>query len=76
MADTIVLGLDGANWGVTDRWLGDGLLPGIQRLRGSGVTAVSKSEYPPVICSNWKYYLSGKNPWANACVTKFSLKNP
>lgn len=62
MADTIVLGLDGANWGVIDDWLDEGHLPNIRSLREEGTEAVSKSELPPVTCPNWKCYSTGKNP--------------
>lgn len=62
MADTIVLGLDGANWGVIDDWLNEGHLPNIRSLREEGTNAISKSELPPVTCPNWKCYSTGKNP--------------
>lgn len=62
MADTIVLGLDGANWGVIDDWLKEGYLPNIRSLRDEGTDAVAKSELPPVTCPNWTCYSTGKNP--------------
>lgn len=62
MANTIVLGLDGANWSVIDDWLEKGSLPNIRKLREEGTYAISKSELPPVTCPNWKCYSTGKNP--------------
>jgi len=62
MTETIVLGLDGANWGVIEDWLNDGHLPNIQSLREEGTHAISKSELPPVTCPNWKCYATGKDP--------------
>lgn len=62
MAQTIVLGLDGANWGVIQNWLEDGTLPNLKQLREKGTDAVSRSELPPVTCPNWKCYSTGKNP--------------
>lgn len=59
---TIVVGLDGANWGLIDPWLKEDKLPNIERLRQSGTDAVSHSELPPVTCPNWKCYSSSKNP--------------
>lgn len=61
MADTIVLGLDGANWGVIDEWLEEGFLPNLSNLRSEGANAVSKSQLPPVTCPSWKCYSTGKN---------------
>jgi predicted AlkP superfamily phosphohydrolase/phosphomutase len=58
---TIVLGLDGANWPLIDRWIDDSL-PNFERLRNTGAHGVSRSYLPPVTCPNWKCYASGKNP--------------
>lgn len=62
MTSTLVIGLDGANWGLIEEWLSAGKLQNIARLRKEGVHAVSKSEYPPVTCPNWKCYSTSKNP--------------
>lgn len=62
MASTLVIGLDGANWGLIKNWLIEGRLPNINRIRNEGIYAISKSEYPPVTCPNWKCYSTSKNP--------------
>jgi len=62
MTSTLVIGLDGANWGLIEGWLSEGRLPNIERLRNEGVHAVSESERPPVTCPNWKCYATSKNP--------------
>lgn len=62
MASTLVIGLDGANWGLIEPWLKGDKLPNIKQLREEGIHAVSKSEYPPVTCPNWKCYSTSKNP--------------
>jgi predicted AlkP superfamily phosphohydrolase/phosphomutase len=62
MTDTIVLGLDGANWGVIHEWLEEGRLPNLQSLIENGTHAISRSELPPVTCPNWKCYSTGKDP--------------
>jgi len=62
MTSTLVVGLDGANWGLIEKWLAEGRLPNIDRLRNKGVHAISESEYPPVTCPNWKCYATSKNP--------------
>jgi predicted AlkP superfamily phosphohydrolase/phosphomutase len=62
MASTLVIGLDGANWGLIEDWLTEGRLPSIARLRDEGTHAISESEYPPVTCPNWKCYSTSKNP--------------
>jgi predicted AlkP superfamily phosphohydrolase/phosphomutase len=62
MTSTLVVGLDGGNWGLIEDWLAAGRLPTIERLREAGTHAVSKSEYPPVTCPNWKCYSTSKNP--------------
>lgn len=62
MIESIVLGLDGANWNLLSPWLEDGDLPNLQSLRMSGATADLKSCLPPVTCPNWRCYSTGKNP--------------
>jgi predicted AlkP superfamily phosphohydrolase/phosphomutase len=62
MVETIVLGLDGANWELLDSWFRAGNLPNIAALRGRGTTADSLSCLPPVTCPNWRCYSTGKNP--------------
>lgn len=62
MTDTIVLGLDGANWALLQPWLEDGRLPNIAQLRDEGVWTDMESCLPPVTCPNWRCYSTGKNP--------------
>jgi len=62
MPDTIVLGLDGANWDLLEPWLDAGDLPNIASLREDGVATDMRSELPPVTCPNWRCYSTGKNP--------------
>jgi predicted AlkP superfamily phosphohydrolase/phosphomutase len=62
MADSLVIGLDGASWRLLDPWLEDGTLPNIARLRDSSSWAETESCLPPVTFPNWKCYSAGKNP--------------
>jgi predicted AlkP superfamily phosphohydrolase/phosphomutase len=62
MVQSIILGLDGANWDLLSPWLEAGDLPNIQSLREHGTTADLESCLPPVTCPNWRCYSTGKNP--------------
>ena len=62
MTETIVLGLDGANWALLEPWLEAGNLPNIQSLREEGTWSDMESCLPPVTCPNWRCYSTGKNP--------------
>ncbi len=62
MADTLVIGLDGASWRLLDPWLEEGILPNIARFRDSSSWAETESCLPPVTFPNWKCYSAGKNP--------------
>jgi predicted AlkP superfamily phosphohydrolase/phosphomutase len=62
MTDTIVFGLDGANWALLEPWLEAGDLPNIEALRADGVWTDMESVLPPVTCPNWRCYSTGKNP--------------
>lgn len=62
MTQTVVIGLDGANWGLIDQWIEEGDLPNIRAIRDEGTHSTSRSELPPVTCPNWKCYSTSKNP--------------
>ncbi|MDB2269882.1 alkaline phosphatase family protein [Halorubrum ezzemoulense] len=62
MTQTVVIGLDGANWDLIEPWLENGDLPNIEQLLDSGVRGESHSYIPPVTVPNWKCYSTGKNP--------------
>ena len=62
MVQSIVLGLDGANWDLLSPWLDAGDLPNIQSLRKNGTTADLESCLPPVTYPNWQCYSTGKIP--------------
>ncbi|MFC5971140.1 alkaline phosphatase family protein [Halomarina salina] len=62
MPDTIVVGLDGANWALLRPWLDEGRLPNVDALRDDGVYSEMESCLPPVTCPNWRCYTTGKNP--------------
>jgi len=62
MTRTLVVGLDGASWLLTEPWIDEGLLPNLAELRETGTYATSRSCLPPVTYPNWKCYSSGKNP--------------
>lgn len=61
-AKMVTVGLDGASWRLLDKWIEDGELPTIARLRAEGSWGVSLSQLPTVTCPNWKCYSTGKNP--------------
>lgn len=62
MVQTIILGLDGANWDLLEPWLSSEKLPNLASLRQEGISAQLESCLPPVTCPNWRCYSTGKNP--------------
>lgn len=83
MTETIVLGLDGANWDLLAPWLESGDLPNIQALREEGTWSDMESCPPPVTCPNWRCYSTGKNPgklgvfwWEKIDTEKRTLTTP
>jgi predicted AlkP superfamily phosphohydrolase/phosphomutase len=83
MTETIVLGLDGANWPLLQPWLEAGELPNIASLREDGVWTDMESCLPPVTCPNWRCYSTGKNPgklgvfwWENIDTDARTLSTP
>jgi predicted AlkP superfamily phosphohydrolase/phosphomutase len=59
---TVVVGLDGATWRLLNRWINDGELPVLEKIRSNATWSVQRSCLPPVTSPNWKCYSTGKNP--------------
>ena len=62
MTQTIVLGLDGANWPLLEPWLDSGELPVLSALRDESTWGGLTSQLPPVTSPNWRCYATGRNP--------------
>ncbi|MBI5030579.1 MAG: alkaline phosphatase family protein [Chloroflexi bacterium] len=58
----MIIGLDGATWDVLDRWIKDGTLPNLARLRGEGSWGVLRSTIPPITAAAWSTFMTGKRP--------------
>ncbi|KXB07001.1 hypothetical protein AKJ52_01155 [candidate division MSBL1 archaeon SCGC-AAA382C18] len=58
----IVLGLDGATWTLLDKYIEEGHLPNLGKLRKEGVSGNLKSVIPPFTCPSWKSYSTGRKP--------------
>ena len=44
----LTIGLDGATWDVLGRWIEDGTLPNLARLRNTGAWGTLSSSIPPI----------------------------
>lgn len=62
MRKTIIIGLDGATFGVLDPYMKAGELPNIKRMCDSGFRGELRSSIPPVTGPSWVSFLTGKNP--------------
>lgn len=58
----LVIGLDGATWDVLERWLTDGTLPNLARLRREGSWGVLTSTIPPITAAAWSTFMTGMRP--------------
>ena len=58
----MVIGLDGATWDVLDRWIKDGTLPNLGKLRGEGSWGTLRSTIPPITAAAWSTFMTGKRP--------------
>ncbi|MGH2543214.1 MAG: alkaline phosphatase family protein, partial [Ardenticatenaceae bacterium] len=61
MGKIIVLGIDGADWSLIERWH-ERYLPGFNRLMELGVSGPLKSINPPTTCPAWWAWATGKDP--------------
>jgi predicted AlkP superfamily phosphohydrolase/phosphomutase len=58
----VVIGLDGATWGLLDRFIDRGVMPTLARLRNEGVSGKLWSVVPPMTATAWTSYQTGKGP--------------
>jgi predicted AlkP superfamily phosphohydrolase/phosphomutase len=58
----ILLGLDGATFGLIDPWLKQGKLPNLARFVEEGVKGELASVFPPTSPGAWTSIVTGKNP--------------
>lgn len=58
----IIIGLDGATFGLLNPWLDAGRMPNLKRMIDEGVSAELESSIPPVTAPAWTSFFTGKNP--------------
>lgn len=58
----VVLGFDGADAGLVERYIGEGRLPNLARLRAEGFYARLRSTNPPQTPVSWASFSTGLNP--------------
>jgi predicted AlkP superfamily phosphohydrolase/phosphomutase len=58
----ILLGLDGLDPGLTERWMEEGKLPNLARLRDAGSYTRLRTTFPPLSPVAWSTFATGVNP--------------
>ncbi|MGH2570618.1 MAG: alkaline phosphatase family protein [bacterium] len=71
----LVIALDGATFDLIGRWLEDGTMPNLARLRREGVSGPLRSIIPPVTAPAWCSFMTGKNPGKHG-VFEFLMREP
>ncbi|GMW00758.1 MAG: hypothetical protein AMXMBFR84_18950 [Candidatus Hydrogenedentota bacterium] len=62
MARVVLIGLDGMDPALAERWMADGRLPNLDRLRREGSYLPCESVKPPVTFPAWTTCVTGVNP--------------
>src|SRR5947209_6378434 len=71
----IILGFDGADAKLTQRWMDEGKLPNLARLRGHGTFAPLRPTIPSQTPVSWSTFSTGLNPGRHG-VFDFLKRNP
>jgi predicted AlkP superfamily phosphohydrolase/phosphomutase len=58
----VAIGLDGATWTLLDRFIDEGVMPTLGRLRTEGTHGPLWSVVPPMTATAWTSYQTGKGP--------------
>ncbi len=69
----MVIGLDGAPWGLMNSWISEDRLPNLARLAKNGVMTPLSSTLPLGTAAAWSSIITGKNP-ANHGVFEFMTR--
>ena len=59
---TVILGFDGADAKLTERWMNEGKLPNLAKLRAEGTYAPLRSTIPSQTPVSWSTFATGLNP--------------
>jgi predicted AlkP superfamily phosphohydrolase/phosphomutase len=62
MNKLLVIGLDGADWGIILPWVRDGHLPNLKSLLSAGCSGPLASTVPPITFPAWSSFMTGLNP--------------
>ncbi len=71
----LIIGLDGFDPELTDKWIADGSLPNLASLSHSGVFSKLQSTIPPFTYPAWSSLLTGVNPGRHG-ITDFAVRRP
>jgi len=62
MGKLVVLGIDGAEWGIIEPLAREGCIPNIKRIMEKGSRAKLKTTIPPLTSPAWRSIFTGANP--------------
>ncbi len=69
----VLIGVDGATWGLLEAWAEAGQLPAFRSLMDRGVRARLRSVVPPVTAPAWTSMMTGKNPGKHGVFNLISM---
>jgi len=58
----VILGFDGMDPELADRFIGEGLLPNLAKLKSTGTFRKLRTTYPPISPVAWSTFMTGVNP--------------
>jgi predicted AlkP superfamily phosphohydrolase/phosphomutase len=64
----LILGLDGATFGLLQPWIDGGRLPTLARLQREGASGPLESTFPPISAAAWSSFATGVNPGKHGVV--------
>ncbi|MFC2062037.1 alkaline phosphatase family protein [Elusimicrobiota bacterium] len=71
----VVLGLDGADFTIIERFIDSGSMPNIKKAMDSGVFCKMKTVIPPVTAPAWASFMTGVNPGKHGLFDFMRLEN-
>ncbi len=71
----IIIGLDGASYGLLGKWIDNGKLPNLKKIKDLGFTSSLKSTIPFYSAPAWTSLVTGVNPGRHCVFDFFYLEN-
>jgi len=71
---TFVIGIDGGDFSLVNKWIKEGKLPNLEKIKKAGSSGKLRSTIPPITGAAWSTFQTGTNPGKHGAFNWFKRK--